>query len=225
MGGSQELRGVTFRTGQGRLDVHIVDAQTGRGIDAARLAVTNDLEWRFWDGREAPDGRRSRTWTDAQGTAAHQDLPAGRYQVTAWALGYLPARSEFVALDGTGVQAVTVELAPAAMATFEFSETLRRQVETDSIYVECHITDLDSGQEVPSLIRGRTSDVYEVSISLAPSEYTLGSVLHLPAGRYRIDYELRPYNTARRVIEMPFHKGTITAELTTGQVQTIFLDD
>ena len=222
---SQDLRDVTFRTGQGRLNIRILDAPTRRGLAGARFTVMNDLEWAFWDHREATDGRDSRTVTDAQGLAEREDLPAGRYRVTAWAFGHLPTRSEFVTLNGTGVQALTVEMAPAAMAAFEFSESLRRRVDTDSIYVKCRVTDLDSGQSVPSLMSGFVSEEHGVSISLEQPEYALGSVLHLPEGRYRIDYALRPYNTVKHVVEMPFHEGTVTVELTTGQIQTVFLDD
>ncbi|NLT78111.1 MAG: hypothetical protein GXX98_16450, partial [Planctomycetes bacterium] len=51
------------------------------------------------------------------------------------------------------------------------------------------------------------------------------SRLHLPAGRYRLDYEIRPYNTARNTVEMPVHKGTVAAELTTGQTTVVPLED
>lgn len=222
---AEDLRGVAFRAGRGRLDIRILDAQTGRGIDAARFTVTNDLEWPFWDNRAASDGRSSRTVTDAQGKALHEELPAGRYQVCAWALGYLPTRSEFVALSGTGAQPATVALAPAAMATFELSERLRRRVETDSVLIKCRVTDLDTGQSVPSLVGGHTSEEHAVSISLEQPDSTFGSVLHLPEGRYRIDYELRPYNTVRRVVEMPFHKGTVAVDLTVGQPQSVVLEE
>jgi hypothetical protein len=51
------------------------------------------------------------------------------------------------------------------------------------------------------------------------------SLLHLPQGRYRIDYELRPLDTVRRVARLPVHKGAVTADLTTGQTKSILLDN
>jgi len=224
-GESQDLQGVTFQTGQGQLDIHILDAQTGQGIDAARFTVQNDLEWSFWDRRDTSDGRSSRMVTNAQGAALYEGLPAGRYQVSAWTRGYLPATSDFIALGGAKIQSVTVALTTAAMATFDLSEGLRGRVETDSIRIECHVTDLNSGQLVLSQRGGHTSEEHAVSISLERPESTTGSALHLPEGRYRIDYALRPYNTVKRVVEMAFYEGTVTVELTTGQTQTVLLDD
>lgn len=225
MGESEDLRGVAFRTGHGRLDIRILDAQTGQGIDAAGFSVVNEREWPFEDRRHALDGRSSSMVTNAQGAALHEDLPPGRYQVSAWAQGYLPTASDFITIDGAESTPVTLALAPAALATFDLSEKLRNRVETDSVLIKCRVTDLDTGQSVPSLVGGYASEEHAVSISLEQPDSTIGSVLHLPEGRYRIDYELRPYDTVRRVTEMPFHKGTVTVDLTVGQPQILVLEE
>lgn len=225
VGESQHLQGVELRIGHGQLDIHILDAQTGQGIDAAIFTVSNDLEWPFRDRREAPDGRASRMIADAQGGAFHEGLPPGRYQVSAWARGYLPAASGFVALGGTATKRVTVTLAPAAMAAFDLSERLRSRVETDSVRIKCRVTNPDTGELVPLQMGMYTSDEHSVSVSLEQPETNIGSFLHLPEGQYRIDYTLHPYNTVRRVVEMPFHQGTVTITLKTGHIQTILLDD
>jgi outer membrane lipoprotein-sorting protein len=225
MGESQDLQGMTFQTGQGQLDIRILDALTGQGLDAARFTVQNDLELRFWDRREVSDGRGSRMVTNAQGAALHEGLPPGRYQISAWAHGYLPTTSDFIALGSAETRSVTVALANAAMATFDLSADLRTRVKTDSVLIKCRVTDLNSGQLVLSQKASGTSNQHGVSISLEQPESTIGSALHLPEERYRIDYALRPYNTVERVLEMSIYEGTVTVELTTGQTQAILLDD
>jgi hypothetical protein len=216
---------VEFRTGTGRLDIRIVDALTGKGIGAAGFSVGNERQWTFEDHRDALDGRRSRMVTDAQGAAVHEDLPPGRYQVSARAHGCLPTISEFVNITGAETEPVTLALRPAALATFDLSETLRNRVKTDGVRIECRVTNLDTNELVPSLIGTRIADEHGVFLSPEESVTSVGAFLHLPDGRYRIDYEVRPYNTVRRVLALSIHEGTVNVELVTGQTQTIMLDD
>lgn len=221
MGPSDRRDDIVFHLGHAHLSIQVVDAQTARPIAQAFYWIENDLEWPFYDKRLTMRSNSSRMTTNAQGQALYKGLPSGRYQVSCGAKGYLFASSDFVEVDNTRVAQVTVALQPAAMARFTLSEHLCRRVDTDSVFIYCTVTDLDTQTIVP--IRG--SQQHTLHFSLAQPDEGSFSRLHLPAGRYRLDYEIRPYNTTRNTVEMPAHKGTATAELTTGQTTTVLLND
>jgi len=221
MGPSDHRDDIVFRLGHARLSIRVVDAQTARPIPHASYWIENDLEWPFYDKQLIEQSNSSRMTTDDQGRVVYEGLPSGRYQVFCGVVGYLPASSDFVEVDNTRVPQVTIAMRPAAMARFKLSEHLRRRVDTDSVFIYCTVTDLDTQTIVP--IRG--SQQRTLHFSLAQPDEDSFSRLHLPAGRYRLDYEIRPYNTARNTVEMPVHKGTVAAELTTGQTTIIPLDD
>lgn len=213
MGPSDHRDDIVFHLGRGRLSIRVIDAQTARPIPQASYGIENDLEWPFED--------RAAMETDAEGRALYEGLPPGRYQVSCGAKGYLFASSDFVEVDNTRLAQVTVALQPAAMARFTLSEHLRSRVDTDSVFIYCRVTDLDTQTIVPL---GR-SQQHTLHFSLDQPDEDAFSRLHLPGGRYRLDYEIRPYNTARNTVEMPVYKGTATAELTTGQTTTVPLSD
>jgi hypothetical protein len=223
--GSEERRDIRFRMGDGQLNVTVLDAETRAEIGGASCIVENDLEWTFtgnWAG--ATESSRGAT-TDGSGRALFTGLPSGRYGVSCQAEGYLWATSEYVVVRSSGVGRVAVALEQAAMATFELSQGLRSLVDTDSVLIRCRVTDLDTQILVPVEIGAHRSEEHGVSISLEEPRSDAWSKLHLPAGRYRIDYALRPYNTARNTAYMQVHEGTVTVELETGQITTVLLDD
>ena len=213
MGPSDHRDDIVFHLGRGRLSIRVIDAQTARPIARESYEIENDLEWLFYD--------RAAMETDAEGRALYEGLPPGRYQVSCGAVGYLQANSDFVEVDDSRLAQVTVALQPAAMARFTLSEHLRSRVDTDSVFIYCRVTDLDTQTIVPL----GHSQRHTVRFSLAQPDEDSFSRLHLPAGRYRLDYEIRPYNTARNTVEMPVHKGTVAAELTTGQTTVVPLED
>jgi len=216
---------IVFHPGHAHLSIRVVNAQTARPIPQASYTIENDLEWSFYDQRLAAQNRGMGMATDAQGWALYEGLPPGRYQVSCGAMGYLWASSDFVEVDNTRIAQITVALEPAAMATFTLSEHLRSRVDTDSVFIECRVTDLDTQTIVPMRFGSYRSQEHTVRFSLETPDREAGSSLHLPSGRYRLDYEVRPYNTARNTVEMPVYKGTVTAELTTGQTTVVPLDD
>ena len=220
----EHRQGIEFRLGQGRLSITAVDAQTGQGIAEAHYLVENDLEWSFWDRRPRPGRDGPGLVTDAQGRAVHTDLPAGRYQVSCRAEGYLWATSDFVEVAGDGTASVTVPLQPAAMASFELSPKLQDLIDTDSVQIQCRVIDLDTQTPVPVVYGAHTSEIHNVSFSLDEPGAGAWARLHLPEGRYRLEYAVRPYNTTKRVVEMSVHEGTVTVELKTGQVTPVLLD-
>ena len=221
----EHRQGIEFRLGQGRLLITVVDAQTGQGIAEAHPLVENDLEWSFWDRRPRPGRDGPGLVTDTDGRAVHTDLPAGRYQVSCRAGAYLWATSDFVEVPGDGTAQVTVPLKPAAMASFELSPSLRDLIDTDSVQIQCRVTDLHTETPVPLVYGAYTSEIHDVSFSLDEPGAGAWPRLHLPEGRYRLEYAVRPYNTAKRVVEMSVHEGTVTVELKTGQVTPVLLED
>ncbi len=225
MGASDRRDDIVFRMGWGKLSIQVVDARTKQPIAQAQYMIQNDLECSFYDRRRSVETDRITMRTDARGRAIFEDLPAGRYKVSCQAEGYLWATSEFVALDNRHVAQATVALERAAMASFKLSEHLRSRVDTDSVFIYCQVTDLNTQTTVPMAFASYRSQQHTVRFSLAEPDEDSFSKLHLPAGRYRLDYEIRPYNTARNTVEMPVYKGTATAELTTRQTTIIPLDD
>ncbi|MDI6450369.1 carboxypeptidase regulatory-like domain-containing protein [Anaerobaca lacustris] len=225
MGSSDHRDDIVFHLGHARLSIRVVDAQTARAIPQAFYAIENDLEWPFHDKRLTARSNRAAMETNAQGRATYEGLPPGRYQVSCGAVEYLWASSDFVEVENARLAQVTVALQPAAMARFTLSEHLRSRVDTDSVFIYCQVTDLDTQTTVPMRFGSYRSQQHTVRFSLAESDEDAFSQLHLPGGRYRFDYEMRPYNTARNTVEMPVYKGTATAELTTGQTAVVPLDD
>lgn len=221
MGPSDHRDDIVFHLGHAHLSIRVVDAQTARPIAQAFYSIENDLEWPFYDKRLTVRSNSAGMTTDARGRALYRGLPSGRYQVSCGAQGYLFASSDFVEVDNTHLAQVTVALQPAAMARFSLSEHLRSRVDADSVFIYCQVTDLDTQTIVPL----GHSQQHTLHFSLAQPDEDAFSRLHLPAGRYRLDYQVRPYNTARNTVEMPVYKGTATAELTTGQTTIVPLDD
>jgi protocatechuate 3,4-dioxygenase beta subunit len=222
---SEHKQDVQLRLGHGQLDVHVIDARTAQGVGEAQFLVTNDLGWAFTDSRLMPTGRSAGMVADAQGSALCEELPSGRYQACAWARGYLSSSSAYVTIRGNETEQATVALSPAAVVAFELSESLRKRIDTDSVEVLCRVTDLATEALVPWVLGAYRSDEHCITMSLQGPRTDPMSLLHLPQGRYRIDYELRPLDTVRRVARLPVHKGAVTADLTTGQTKSILLDN
>lgn len=220
----EHRQGIEFRLGQGRLLITAVNAQTGQGIAEAHYLVENDLEWSFWDRRPRPGRDGPGLVTDIHGRAVHTDLPTGRYLVACRADRYLWATSDFIEVPGDGAAQVTVPLKPAAMASFELSPRLRDLIDTDSVQIQCRVIDLGTQTPVPVVYGAHTSEIHNVSFSLDEPGAGGWGKLHLPEGRYRLEYAVRPYNTVRSVVEMSVHEGTVTVELKTGKVTPVLLD-
>jgi len=169
--------------------------------------------------------RSTSIYITAPGSALCQELPPRQYQADAWARRYLSSSSDYVAIRGNETQQVTVALQPAAMAAFELSESLRKRVDTDSMEILCHITDLATGAGVPWVLGAYQSDEHGIVMSLRGPNTEPMSLLQLPQGRYRIDYKLRPLGTVGSISQLPTLSGTATVELTIGQTSTLVLDN
>jgi hypothetical protein len=111
------------------------------------------------------------------------------------------------------------------MAALELSPSLKKRVNTDSVAIACRVTNLDTQTPIPWVVGVLKSDEHQIAVSLRNPNTESQSLLHLPQGRYRIDYDLRPFDTVQRFIERSVYKGTVTVELTTGQTKNILLDD
>ena len=225
LGEMQHKRDVQFRLGQGQLNVRVVDARTGETVAGARFDIMNDRGHRFADKRLAPEDKTFGMMTDARGSAVYRGLPPGQYQVSGWARGYLPSPSGFVTIRGNETQQVVIPLQPAAMGLFELSESLKKLVGTDGVQISGRVTNLDSKPSDSDMVGPYESGEFTVAVSLQGSNDDMYSMLYLPEGRYRIDYELRPFDTSTRVVTDPVHKGTVTADLKTGQTSTIVLSE
>jgi len=221
----QHRRDAQFRLSRGQLGIRMVDARTGEAVPGARFDIMNDRGHRFDDKRLAPEDKTFGMMTDAWGSAVYQGLPPGQYQVSAWGRGYLPSGSGFVTIRGNETQRVVIPLQPAAMGVFELSESLKKLVGTDGVQISGHITNLDSKPSDSDMVGPYESGEFTVALSLQGSNDDTYSMLYLPEGRYRIDYELQPFDTRTRIVTDPVHKGTVTADLKTGQTGTIVLSE
>ena len=56
LGKSQRLDNITFHTGTGKVQIHIIDAETGQGISNAGFSIINDLNTYFYSKLLMPEG-------------------------------------------------------------------------------------------------------------------------------------------------------------------------
>ncbi len=203
-----------FRTETGSLRVQVLDASSHQPVAGAACVMANEGQWPGGQGR-----------VDERGEIAFAELLHGRYQATVTAPKYLPVQSEWIAIDSDSTVQTTVLLHPAAMATFVLSERLKARIGTRHVVIRCRVTDLASESLVLPLSPWDDDIEHGTSMPLSGEADETTSLLELPAGSYRLQYRVRPYDVERRVIEGACYEGAATVDLTTGQVTSIPIGD
>lgn len=97
---------------------------------------------------------------------------------------------------------------------------------TSHVAVRCRVTDLQQGTLVlPVYSAGTDSVEHRTSMSIDGEGDDISTLLELPAGSYRFDISVRPYDKEGRVIHGSCYETSRTADLVTGEVRTITLGD
>ena len=222
LGESEQLAGIRFRTGDGRLALEITDAVSGAGIPAAQFMIANEFDWPFMDKQHVTEGQYAMV-TDDQGRMTFHGLPPGQYRVFAKAAGYLWGTTARVQANTGATTTVTLALAPAALVDFTLSARWQEALDTDSVWVKCSVTDLSTNTPVPSQSGPRSRNTHDVSMpadGLTPP----AALLHLPPGHYRLDYQLCPYYPQRHTVGAAIHSGSFTVEIETGTQRVLLIE-
>jgi hypothetical protein len=217
---NKPIEDLTFNGPTSALRIRAIDAQTGKEIPHTNFDLLNDLESQFHSKKlTTPQCRAMNTGPSA--TATFDFLPAGRYTVKTYAIGYLPAESDYIELFECDTQPITVPLTPCAAARFKLSQAMVDELGTDNTYTRCIITDNRTGQIVPS-----KSDPKEnrhiVYTTHETNMHWTATALNLPAGNYTVNYSLYVVENGRYSHHLPPVKtGAETVQLTTGKTATI----
>lgn len=203
-----------FRTATGSVCVRVVDALSRKPVMGAACVMANEGQWPSGQGR-----------ANDRGEIDFVELLHGRYQATVTAPRYLPMQSEWISINSDSTAQSTVLLHPAAMATFVLSERLKARIGTSHVVIRCRVTDLVSDNIVLPLSPWDDDIEHGTSMPLFGEADETASLLELPAGSYRLEYRVRPYDVERHVIEGSCYQGAATVDLTTGQVSPLPIGD
>jgi hypothetical protein len=223
LGESEHIDNVTFNTGDGTLQINVIDADTSQGIADAVFYVRNDLEAVFYSKQLAPEGSRYGMITDGKGWVEYSALPDGNYVVWAQAPGYLPRESEWVKVSDGEVTPVAISLEPAAVVRFELDSELQKGITAEYIYLRCRVSNAETGDIVPMLTF--YGEHAEHMVWLAPEDTSVHRQpnLNLPEGQYQIEYRLyqdRKGSLSYKV-SPPLLEGTVIVELNKGETKAI----
>ena len=210
LGESEHLENATLYTGDGGIDISVLDLETGEGVPkVGYLAVENDLDAVF-----------RLMSTNDQGKAECSDLPRGEYIVWVQTPGYLTTRIEGITVNDGVVTPVTVYLDRGAVVSFELSAQVRERITAARARFHCRITDLDTGELVPKPAPRYTGyrQYDEHTLYFAPT--LTDPTINLPEGRYEIEYRLYEitYTSTSALLE-----GVASVELLKGKTTTIIV--
>ncbi len=217
---NKPIENLTFNGPTSALTIRAIDAQTGQEIPHTNFDLLNDLECQFHSKKlTTPQCRTMNTGPSA--TAIFDFLPAGSYRIKTYAIGYLPAESDYIELLDSDTQPITLPLTPCAAARFKLSQAMVDELGTDNTYTLCIIIDNTTGQIVPSKWDSKENK-HIVYITNKTNRHWTATALNLPAGNYTIDYSLYAVEDGRYSHHLPPVKtGAETIQLTTGKTATI----
>jgi len=207
----------------GRIQISVVDLDTGEGIYDAAFRVKNELEASFFSRKLAPDGTGTRMTTDEKGTAEFANMPVGKYIVSVEAPGYLTSQSEWIEVGDDASAPAIVCLERAGVARFEVSAEVRQLITAESAYICCEVKNCDTAESMPMVTSYGQYDGHMIMLvgENIPDYYQ--PIINLPEGRYRIDYRLfhdrRGYTSY--MTQLPLVEGSATVELIKGRTTTI----
>ena len=221
---SQNLEGLQFNHGNGRLLIRVVDARTNVRIPSAQFTMSNDMQASFFDKRLTPRKTGRVMTTDEEGQCLYDSLPNGRYKVMSEGYGYSLGQSDWADVT-VGQQAeLIVRLEPAAMVRFDLKDTVREQITADSVMIGCKVTNATSHELVRNISIWGEYDSHYVRIFLSASKDELSSVLSLPEGTFNIEYTIQTRDVvdgAQVGLGKTVAQGKATVTCQVGQTATI----
>lgn len=227
---SEHVEGVAFNTGNARLQISVIDLDTGEDVPQAAFAVQNELNANFSSWDLSANKKRQRMTTDDRGKAEYTGLPRGTYIVRVDMPRYIPANSEWIDLVDGETGSATVYLERAAVARFEVSPEVLRRVTSERAYLRCRVIDPDTGRLIPKptpmLSYYKEYDEHTLPIVGDDLPEYIQPEIYLPEGWYEIEYRLyqdrKGYiNTSRP----PMIAGVANVELIKGKTTTILVTD
>jgi len=221
---SQNLEGIQFHHGNGRLLIRVVDTRTNVRIPSAQFTMTNDMQASFFDKRLIPRKTGRVMTTDEEGQCLYDGLPNGRYKVKSGGYGYSLGQSDWADVTESQQSELTIRLKSAALVHFEITDAVRAQIPTEKVIVNCKVT--EAATEAVIKYRGlwSESDHHTIVISLSESADDTPSVLNLPEGTFRIDYTIRTFGSvdgAQVGLGKTVAQGKATITCQVGQTATI----
>lgn len=209
LGESEHLENIAFNTGNARLQISVVDLETGEGVPQAAFAVQNELNVNF---------------------SSSTGLPQGTYIVRVDTPRYLPASSEWINLADGEVGSATVYLERAAVARFEVSPEVLSRITSESAYLRCRVIDPDTGRLIPkpTLMLSYHKEYDEHTLRIVADELSadIQPEIYLPEGMYEIEYRLHQdrkgyVHTSRP----PLVEGVASVDLRKGETTMIVVTD
>ncbi|MHC4116349.1 MAG: sigma-70 family RNA polymerase sigma factor [Planctomycetota bacterium] len=207
---SESLDDVVLRTGDGGIDIHLLDPDAGEGVAGAYLVLENHLKERF----------RTRR-TDEQGKAQCSRLPSGRYVLRINATGYPPTTSDWITVGDGALSPATVYVERGSTVIFVLSDQVRERLPSPKAWIACRITDMVTGElGSKPIFRARGYQEYDHELYFRSGR--TDPAVYLREGRYEIRYSLR-----QRAYEFqpPLLEGVASVDLAKGQIATLLIKD
>lgn len=221
---SQNLEGLQFHHGNGRLLIRVVDARTHVRIPSAQFIITNDLQTSFFDKRLTPRKTGRVMTTDEEGKCLYDGLPNGRYKVKSRGYGYSLGQSDWADVTENQQSELTIRLESAALVHFEITDAVRAQIPTEKVIVNCKVTEAATEAVIKHRSLWSESDHHTIVMSLSESTDDIPSVLNLPEGTFSIDYTIRTFGSvdgAQVGLGKTVAQGKATVTCQVGQTATI----
>jgi protocatechuate 3,4-dioxygenase beta subunit len=223
---SEDLTGLYFHYGNGRMLIRVVDAGTNHPIPNAMFTVMNHMQTNFRDKRHAKDqdGSGQIMVVGEDGQCVYEDLPKGRYQVKADGYGYFLGQSAWVDVGADEKAELTIKLKPTAVVRFELTDTMLAQITKSDVLIYCKVTDVTTQALVKNMNLWGEYDSHHIRMSPSESVDDVFSVLDLPEGTFDIEYTVQLMNMVNRAQVGPSVKvaqGKTTVTCQPGQMTTI----
>ena len=126
--------------------------------------------------------------------------------------------------DGSGV-AVSIQLEPATIVTFELSSNAKDLITAETAYIICKATNVETGKPTPIVSPWGEENEYLVWLWSKDGTQDLTPSITLPVGRYDIQYRLfqdkKDYPTY--MTQTPLLMGTVRVELAKRETKRVIV--
>jgi protocatechuate 3,4-dioxygenase beta subunit len=223
---SQNVNGISFVPSVAKLRITVLNAENKQPLADAVCGLTNNLELYFHDSKSDPNSPMSKT--DAAGQIEFDKLPAGTYAFSASRDGFLPALKKNVQIDANTTALAEITLEKSAMVKFVLNDAAKKLITLPTVLLWCQAVILETQQ--PYTVRTFYGETKRYSVYLQmPLEYSKNtfykSCLNLPTGKYRLEYELFPYDADGVIYgtEKPFLSGQTEVNVIAGQTTEVVI--
>ncbi len=210
---SEDCPSVKWNYGNGKIDLQVIDAETGEPIPEARFMAHHSLPYRFYNS--------SKEQVDDDGKCLFDGLPSGTYWVIASAEGYLGSQSDPIEVVDGQVASLAIALLPAVQVNFEVSDELLKFIVADSVQIDCCLVNSQTEALDQRLTVWGTDDRYSISMPKEQLQSDSPPMLDMPEGNFEIHYRVMQYMKGSGVVDKVVYEGSVTATLQQGEVTVI----